>query len=432
MLSESARRHPIAALLTVACVAGYLVFSFLPTLRAVTGTEGNDFASYYYGLRVALDGGSPYDAAALADRSRAEGGVSPVHPFFYPPPALLVLLPAAFLSLRDAVVGMYLFNHLVLAAAGWMLWVLLGRREALLPALAFLLLTFSPIQINNQWGQINLWVLLLILSGLVLIDRGRDLPGGILLGAAAMVKISPALLVAWMIYRRRWRGLAGAAVSAILLTLFSLPLVGPANQLHFYTRVLPEFRAGGNYSGLSISLRSTGIHSLPRLWHLILPNPESLTVLSPAAATASSISSLALIAGVALALRARGRESGRDSLGETLETGAVMVLMVILPTFAYDHHLVFLLLPLAALAAAIESRRLGARWLVALSAAYVCLAVPRAAQEAALTLMGLVSGPAGRVLRGLVLEARLLAACVVMAACVAAARRESPMTAAVS
>jgi hypothetical protein len=99
-----------------------------------------------------------------------------------------------------------------------------------------------------------------------------------------------------------------------------------------------------------------------------------------------------------------------------------MVLMVILPVFAYDHHLVLLLLPLAALAVPIASKRLGARWLVPLASAYVCLALPRAVQEGAYALLKTAGGLSGALLRGFVLEARLMAACVVLVACVAAAR----------
>ena len=420
---DARRRRRISILFTLGCVIGYLALAFPRGMTVVKENEALDFASYYYGLRVALDGANPYDLSALSARARVDGLANPVHPFFYPPPALLMFLPAAPLPLLDAAVWMYVLNNLALVAVGCALWVLLGRSKALVPALALILITYSPIQANNQWGQVNSWVLLLVILGLIFIRGHRDLPGGFLLGVAAMVKISPFLFIVWMAYKRRWRVVTGAVVAAVVLTLVSLPLVAPRYQLHFYSQVLPEFQAGGNYSGLSISLHSVGIHSVPRLWHLFFPNPASKSVLSPAAAAASSLSALGLIGWLAMALRTRHRDLEVDRYRFALQAGAVMVLMVILPSFTYEHHLVFLLLPIVALAASIASGRVAIGWQIALAAAYIVLAAPRSLQQASYDLARSVPDPMGWLLRGVILEVKLVAALVLLAACAASARK---------
>lgn len=424
MVTTRTRRSAVV-FFTVACVIGYLAFVFFPTLYVVMESESLDFASYYYGLQTTLDAGNPYDLQALTERAHADGFTNPVYPFFYPPPTLLLFMPAALGTLREATIGMYLLNNLLLASTGYALWVFHGKRRFLVPVMAFVLLSFAPIQMNNQWGQVNLCALLLIVLGLACIRRESDLSGGILLGAAAMMKISPALFIVWMAYRRRFRVVAGAVVCAGLLTLISLPLVRPGVQLYFYSQVLPEFRAGGNYSGLSISLRSIGIHSLPRLWYLVFPNPDSRSVLSPSAAVASTISALGLIILIGLAVRARRVARGAQDQVFALQAGAVMVLMVILPVYSYDHHLVFLLLPIFALAVAVESRSLVVRWYLPLTIAYLCLAMPRSVPEAAYDMTRPMQGPLGSLLRGAILEARLAAACIVLAGCLAAARHAS-------
>ncbi len=104
----------------------------------------------------------------------------------------------------------------------------------------------------------------------------------------------------------------------------------------------------------------------------------------------------------------------------------MLVLMVILPVFAYDHHLVFLLPALAALWEEIRAGRLGGGWPAALAGAYACLAIPQETHKALYSLVETAPDPFGAPLRGLVLEGKLFAACVVLAACVVAVRRLRP------
>ena len=97
-------------------------------------------------------------------------------------------------------------------------------------------------------GQANFPGLLLALAGLWQAEKDREWLGGALMGAACMLKMSPALWVVWWLARQRWRAAAGAVLCGAALSLLVLPLAGPSVQLRFYTEILPTF-GSGDYNG---------------------------------------------------------------------------------------------------------------------------------------------------------------------------------------
>jgi hypothetical protein len=135
--------------------------------------------------------------------------------------------------------------------------------------------------------------------------------------------------------------------------------------------VLPTFSTG-DYHGLVVPIamgRYRGNHSIPELLNQTWPGPDGHT-LSTAASMGSKGIVFLLLAGLCWIAR---RE--RDALGEACLGGALTVLMLITPVFTYEHHLVFMILPLAALGTVIVRGRLGKRWWLPSAAAYGCLAM---------------------------------------------------------
>lgn len=320
-------------LLVLALVA-HLALQLAPAWKKVdTARNGRDFASYYYALQVAADGGDPYETPLLSARARTEHTRKGVHPFFYPPPFLLAVAWARPLGLHDAYRVMLLLNELCLFGS---LAILVRSFATPVWLVALLLATYTPIPDNAWMGQANLLALLPALAGLALAPR-RPLAGGLLVGLAAMIKMSPALFLLYWALRRQWRPIAAATAAAVALSVVTLPLVDLHAQLRFYTEVLPGF-SSGDYHGLDVPISLPANHSIPDLFDRLWPAPghTRLTVTAQRAAALATLTALALWA---WRFRRPGREIGA--------VGALAVIMVIVPVYTYEHHLVFLLPALA-------------------------------------------------------------------------------------
>lgn len=357
-----------AWLLGVAAAIWHLCAVLSPAwLLAADSEQARDFASYYYAVRVASDGGDPYDRAALNAASRQDGTRRGVHPFLYAPPFLLTMAWVQPLDLQTAYRVWFWLHEacaLLAAVALWRWWRPLGGALPLAIAVLWALMTAIPN--NHAMGQANFPGLLLALLGLWQTERGRPWLGGALLGVACMLKMSPALWVFWWLVRREWWAVAAAVATAVALSVLTLPLAGPEVQLGFYTRILPTFSNGG-YNGLGVPIELFGNHSLPNLFHQWFPSGKG-TLSTPARALSSAAGLLSL-AGLALLFRA----PPPDAVARAGQAAAFGVLLLLLPVYTYEHHLVFAL-PAAVLAVlAVERGWLGGAWAVAIGVAVTFL-----------------------------------------------------------
>lgn len=358
----------LAPWLMLLLVLGYAVLGAWPAWKQMDSSRsGRDFATFHYGLLEAVnaegaDRGDPYETEALGRRARRAGTGKGVHPYFYPPPALLPMLwidppglPALPLAQTQRI--WFVVQQLSVVGVALVLWRWLATPPLLL---ALIVCLYSPIPDNLKMGQFNLPVLLLLVLGLW---RSQ----GLLVGAAAMVKMSPALHLVGLAAAGRWRAVAGAVGAAIGLSLLALPLVPLETQLRFYQEVLPGF-GSGHYHGLTVPITLPANHSIPDLFNQLWPGPDPHS-LAPRARLASQGLVVLLVGG--LAWLGRGR---RDALGAANLHGALTVLMMVAPVYAYEHHLVFLLLPLAASFTALWTGRLPRAWSLILVPSYAALA----------------------------------------------------------
>lgn len=373
-MPDATATTPLHRLIVAAAIAVAAIRITLPTLTHVAvGAGYGDFSSYYYGARVALAGGSPYDLAALDELAKAEIGRS-VNPYIYPPPFLLVMAPLAALPVRAARLTWLALELVVMGGAMLLLRRLLGvagdpKTATLLIAVA--LATFAPLYDNLLMGQVNFLVMVLLLAGLGRLLCGRDVSGGAFIGAAAIVKMSPALLLLWAVLRGRWRALLGAAAAAAVLALASFAVAGPAVQREFYLEVLPGFSQ--RFPEVKLRVDWIGNHSLPSAVAALLPGDRPRR-LSPAAQAFSGVASLALLAATAWACNGKTR----DPRVLLTEASMFLVLMVAFPVFAFEHHLVHLLLPIGILAIGATQGMVTARMAAWLGVGYVLLAIPPA------------------------------------------------------
>ena len=218
---------------------------------------------------------SVYDGAVSSWRAGGLGGdglydyLKPGTPygFTYPPFAALLMLPMTLVSLPTAV-ALNLVASVVLVAIGtaWVLRPLLHRTPwpawAVLGTALPLVLLSEPVRQSMAFGQVNLFLAALVLVDVAALRRGARW-AGVGIGLAVAIKLTPGVLLLYLLVTKRYRALlvaTGTAAGASLVTL----AVAPAASVRFWTRALWETDRVGkvditdNQSLLGLLSRITG------------------------------------------------------------------------------------------------------------------------------------------------------------------------------
>lgn len=207
-------------------------------------------------------------AAAWAGLPVYEGGFGAGNlPWLYPPFALLVLGPLGALPEAAAKVVTSLAG---LAALGWLCarsWqpirtVARWRRPLALATFA-MLLTSEPMQQNLAMGQVNVVLATLVLTD-ILLPTGHRAKGQ-LVGLAAGVKLTPALVAVYYVFRHDWAAARNAGL-AFAGTVVVAAVALPSQSWAFWTQAVLADRIGpahlGNQSLLGAMLRLGGLAGL--------------------------------------------------------------------------------------------------------------------------------------------------------------------------
>jgi hypothetical protein len=355
------RQRPVqvAALGTLAVVV--LVFRALQFAGLTREIQfGYDFSAYWLAGLSLVSGLSPYTAEQLAGPfSPQQAGL-----YLYPPPLaggmapLVRVFPQGF----DAAVWIWTgLGAAILAAAVLALWrserlgerfpILSGRGRWFLVAGAF---AFPPVVGELVLGNVHLLLLGLLTLAWLGVRRG-DLRGqeiaGLAVGAAAIVKVFPGLLLVWFLLTRRSTAAGGVVVGLAALTLITLPLTGIGPWLQYPT-VLANI-------GPPVDFRDT---LAPTAW---LATEVGFTI---ARILVTLIGLAILELGARRAIKAGDRDAvGTDgSSPETARSFAIAVTVsVLIAPALYHHYLALLVLPLIlGLSAGVSLRWLAAAYLL--------------------------------------------------------------------
>jgi hypothetical protein len=139
----------------------------------------------------------------------------------YPNPPIMALLlkPLAQLPpLVGALSWFYLKVLMALVALHWFFRIVESPGRPFPPwakALATLL-SLRPIMGDLTHGNVNLFILFLVVGGLYAFWHGRDVLAGLLIGLSIACKVTPALFVPYFLWKRAWRTLGGCAAGLVL------------------------------------------------------------------------------------------------------------------------------------------------------------------------------------------------------------------------
>jgi Glycosyltransferase family 87 len=148
-------------------------------------------------------------------------------PFIRPAYQALLFVPFSYLKYRAAYLAFLSFNILILWASFWVLRPEMKNLFSAWRGLPLgLFLGFYPVALALMQGQDSIILLLLLSAALTLLRRNRDIIAGFLLGIG-LFKFQIVLPIALLfLIWRRWRFSAGFVISAALVSLLSLLLVG--------------------------------------------------------------------------------------------------------------------------------------------------------------------------------------------------------------
>lgn len=307
----------------------------------------------------------------------------------YPnPPIMAILLTplAKMPPLAFALIWFYLKVGMVLLTFGMVF------RLAETPATPFppwakavaVLLSLRPIMGDLEHGNINLFIVFLVVGALYAFHQRRDLLCGVLLALAIACKVTPALFVAYLVWKRAWKSLAG-----VVLGLGLFFWVVPAcflgweqnNQLlgSWVDQMVKPFVVGG------VVTSEHNNQSLPGLvFRLLTESPSFSTydandqyvpteyhnILSLSVRQAGWLikGCMALFAGLVM-LTCRTRTEPRAGWRLAAEYSIVVLGMLLFSERTWKHHCVTLVLPFGVICYCLATCPLSRRFRWALVAA---------------------------------------------------------------
>src|SRR5579859_3609605 len=378
-LSTRARLALIAAgALLIA--AGFWLWTLWHALKLHQGQY--DFSQYYaagYALRHNPHA-DIYSRLVLSTSGIAAHVLAPIPvPYPYPPLSAILFAPLTLASFPTAAtlflvvnVGLWLTCALLIASEirhllGTSLaastatrvtpprrvWARIIADPTSLVALALsalLLFVSRPAAQTLEVGQIN-FAVLLPLAAIPWLSRHRhERWVGIAIAVAAMLKVTPVLLLAYLVVRRRWEALGAALAALVVLALASIAVVGPDV---FFQAPLAILRIGGADTTLHTNESMLG------------PAINAVATAIPAAMTAARVIQYLLLAalatGIGWLIRSISARPGRDvpmqqtATTESLAYAVALPAVVLLSPVAWAHHYVWLA-PAAAIVLAVALR----------------------------------------------------------------------------
>ncbi|MCI4065410.1 glycosyltransferase 87 family protein [Micromonospora sp. R77] len=274
--------------LLVLSVAAYVAFVRDHPFR------GTDFNMYLGAAHAFLDGEPVYQL----------GYTRLQLPYTYPPITLPFLVPLTWFDDRTALNLMNAVGVVAMLAALWFTTRILGYegtrgRLGLVAAAGAVVLWTEPLQRNLDLGQINIFVMLLVVADLALPDRSRF--KGVLIGAATATKLLPGLFVVYLLLTRRFRAAVVAAGTFVGLTLLGA-VIQPGGSYDYWL----TGRAFDSHRVLMTSgPRYGGNQSLQGFTARLLQTDEQNTIWWMASVVVVLVAGLAL----ATALQRHGEEA---------------------------------------------------------------------------------------------------------------------------
>jgi alpha-1,2-mannosyltransferase len=335
------------------------LFFYLPVVYywgwILTRTVGFDFPSFYYAAqRAFVFGRSPYGPSAFNVGKAVLGWK--VNPYLYPPPSLIAFWPLANLSILDAQTLFLVVSHLCLLGSIWLILTKLApvpvewrERDIVFGISLVYVLCFDAVLRTLALGQVNLIVLLFLCLTLAAMKENSSawriaLP----LSLAILLKTYPVLLLAPLLFRKRFRAVGLTLSYFAIFTVIAALMLPESVWLDWWYRVVPN----GAYANNAISTAFAWNQSMNGWVTRLLVSSEFSRAPLPYPAMAKTLATafsltvvgVTLYYSYRLSMRGEAAKAERDD-----EIAAYLLMTFLIAPLSWDHHLVYVL-PAAVLA----------------------------------------------------------------------------------
>lgn len=243
----SARNPGVAAVIVVLIVV--LGISVLYPAWWIARYRAMDLPSYYVAGLLTLNGKNPYHPVMLGMTAQSLGLDKPIYPYIYFPMIALIFMPLALMNYSTVQILWFLvcqgffwlsvglIIHLI-RTAGCAGTVPARTRNLIVMGICGI---SYPLVVDYQNGQVNTLILFFAAAWLVLMMKRSDVFAGIALAVACMIKPQPLILLPYLLFIRRFRATASAAIAFAGGTVVTAWIIGWKNFIYYLTEVLPTF-----------------------------------------------------------------------------------------------------------------------------------------------------------------------------------------------
>ncbi len=314
-------------------------------------TDAPSFYTAAVGLRTGVN---IYDPVAFDGLAASLFGRSvTVYPYIYFPVLAEILIPLARLEYPAFSQVVLAVNLVLTFLCVWLVLRLVRPAERDRPALLLFLFISAavsePLNTTIHHGQVNLWVLALVLAAILLLERGREFWAVALLCLAVFFKFYPVLVFALFLFQKRFRALGYAVFHGLLIAGISAAVLGTRPWEDFFTSATGNFLYGTKASFFFDFNAQWWNNSLNGLFTQAL-----------IAGRASRSLALPLVLAACAVFLAVFRKNVRRIVADAdLKVGVSLALLasLSLSTISWNHHFVILFLPLAVTANLLLARR---------------------------------------------------------------------------
>jgi len=175
-------------------------------------------------------------------------------PLLSPPPIAVLFRPLAALPHE---LGVYVWWAACVVAILATITALVARRPIL--AGAALLVLAVPVAYELGVGNVNGFVLAGLVLAWFLFSRGKETAAGATLAAIAVLKVTPAVLVVWLIAERRWRAVGAFVATGVALAAVSVLGAGFSPHLEYLGIARQTGAVGSSDLSLAGTARFLGV-----------------------------------------------------------------------------------------------------------------------------------------------------------------------------